>query len=73
LKNNKNVRVNEILCNLFTSIPLIKALKIPKIQMEHSHLIVEHNVTQTRKIKYFDWAFYDNNISKLLEVCSNLI
>jgi hypothetical protein len=41
--------------------------------MEHSHLIVEPNVTQKRKGEYFDWALYDNNISKLLEVCPNLI
>jgi len=40
--------------------------------MEHSHLIVEPNVTQKRKRKYFDWALYDNNISELLKVCPNL-
>ncbi len=40
--------------------------------MEHSHLIVEPNVTQKRKKEYFDWAFYDNNIFKLLAVCPNL-
>ncbi len=45
LKNNANVCVNEILSNLFTSISFIKVLKNPKIQMEHSHLIVESNVT----------------------------
>ncbi len=36
--------------------------------MEHSHLIVESNVTQI----YIYWAFHDKNISKLLEVCPNL-
>jgi len=44
--------------------------------MEHSHLIVEPNVTQKIYIYiyiYFDWALYDNNIFELLEVCSNLI
>jgi hypothetical protein len=40
--------------------------------MEHSHLIVEPNVTHKRKREYFDWALYDNNIFELLEVCSNL-
>jgi hypothetical protein len=40
--------------------------------MKHSHLIVELNVTQKIKREYFDWAFYNNNILKLLEVCSNL-
>jgi hypothetical protein len=54
LKNNKNVRVNDILSNPFISIPLIKVLKNPKIQMEHSNLIVEPNVTQKRKKIYFD-------------------
>ncbi len=39
--------------------------------MEHSHLIVEPNVTQ--KYIYIDWALYDNNIYEVLEVCSNLI
>jgi hypothetical protein len=40
--------------------------------MEHSHLIVEPNVTQKKiKIK-FDWALYDNNIFELLEVFPNL-
>jgi hypothetical protein len=38
--------------------------------MEHSHLIVEPNVTKI-KIK-IDWALYDNNIFELLEVCPNL-
>jgi hypothetical protein len=33
LKNNTNVYVNEILSNHFTSIPHIKVLKNPKIQM----------------------------------------
>jgi hypothetical protein len=40
--------------------------------MEQSHLIVEPNVTQKRKRKYFDWALYGNNIFELLEVCPNL-
>ncbi len=70
MKNNINVCVNGILFNPFTSIPLIKVLKNLKIQMEHSCLIVESNLTQ--KKEYFDWAFYDNNIFELLEVCPNL-
>jgi hypothetical protein len=45
LKKNTNVHVNENLFNPFTSVPLIKVLKNPKIQMEHCHLIVEYNVT----------------------------
>ncbi len=69
LKNNINVRVNEILSNPFTLIPLIKVFKNPKIQIKHSHLIVEYNVTQKNKI---DWALYDNNISELLKVYPNL-
>jgi hypothetical protein len=40
--------------------------------MEHSHLIVEPNVTKIKLI-FFDWAFYDNNISELLKVYPNLI
>ncbi len=67
MKNNTNVPINEILLVLSTLI-----LKNPKIKMEHSHLIVESNVTQKIEREYFDWAFYDNNISELLEVCSNL-
>jgi len=46
LKDNTIVCANEILFNPFTLIPLIKVLKNPKIKMEHSHLIVELNVTQ---------------------------
>ncbi len=40
--------------------------------MEHYDLIIEPNVTQKIKREYFDWAFYDNNIFELLEVCPNL-
>jgi hypothetical protein len=72
-EKNTNVRVNEILFNLFTLVPLIKALKNLKIQMEHSHLIIEYNVTQKRKKENFDSALYDNDIYELLEVCPNLI
>jgi hypothetical protein len=64
--------MNEILSNPFTSITFTSILKIPKIQMEHSHLIVEPNVTHKRKRKNFDWAIYGNNIFELLKVCSNL-
>jgi hypothetical protein len=39
--------------------------------MEHSHLITEFNVTQKIKRKYFEWAFYDNNIFESLKVCPN--
>jgi hypothetical protein len=67
LKNNTNVHVNEILFNLFTSISLTKVFKNPKIQMEPSHLIIEPNVTQ-KKGEYFEWALYDNNISKSLKI-----
>jgi len=34
--------------------------------MENFHLIVESNVTQKKFKKKFDWAFYDNNISKII-------
>jgi hypothetical protein len=74
-ENNTNVRVNEILSNPFTSFSLIKVLKNPKIQMEHSHLIVKHNVTKKIYIYiylFFDWVIYDKNIFELLEVCPNL-
>jgi hypothetical protein len=67
LKNNTNVCVNEILSNPFTLVPIIKVFKNTKIEMEHSHLIIEPNVTQ-KNIKN-DWAFYDNNIFELLKVC----
>jgi hypothetical protein len=41
--------------------------------MEHSHLIVEPNVTLYIYIYiYIYWALYDNNIFELLEVCPNL-
>jgi hypothetical protein len=56
------------LYNPFTSIPLIKVVKNPKIQMEHSHLIAEPNVTHKKINKKIDWALYDNNIFELLEV-----
>ncbi len=49
LKKNTNVHVNKIFSNPFALVPLIKVLKSPKIQMEHSHLIDEPNGTQ--KIK----------------------
>ncbi len=71
LKNNTNGHVNEILFNLLILVPFIKVLKNPKIQMEHSHLVVELNQTQFYFI-FFDWAFYNNNIFELLEVCPNL-
>ncbi len=72
MKNNTNVPINEILFNLFISVSFTKVKKDLKIQMEHSHLIVEPNVTHKIKIKYFDWAFYDKNIFELLKVCPNL-
>jgi hypothetical protein len=71
--NNINVPINEIFSIPFTLVSLAIVFKIFKIKMERSHLIVEPNVTQKRKRKYFDWAFYDNNISELLKVCPNLI
>jgi hypothetical protein len=70
LKNNTNVPINEVLFNPFILVSLIEVLKNPKIQMEHSHLIAEPNVTSY--IYIFDWALYDNNISEILEVCRNL-
>jgi hypothetical protein len=39
--------------------------------MEHSHLIVELNVTQFLFIYLFDWGLYYNNIFESLEVCPN--
>jgi len=35
-----------------------QSFKNPKIQIEHSHLIFEPNLTQC----FFYWALYDNNI-----------
>jgi hypothetical protein len=64
--------IHEILLVLFISVSFIKVLKNLKIKKKHSHLIVEPNVTNIFIIIIFDWAFYDNNISKLLEVCPNL-
>ncbi len=40
-----SIPINKILFNTFTSITLTRILKTPKIQMKHSHLIVEPNVT----------------------------
>ncbi len=71
MKNKTNVLINEVLSIPFILSSLTKNLKNPKIKMEHSRLIVEPNVTQKIKGEDFDWAFYDNNISKLLEVCPN--
>jgi hypothetical protein len=52
LKNiDTNVPINEILFNSFTLVSFIKVFKSPKIQMEHSHLIVELNATQNSKNK----------------------
>jgi hypothetical protein len=67
LEKYTNVHINKIFSNPFTSVPLIKVLKNPKIQMEHSHLIVELNVAQFYFI-FFDWALYYNNIFELLEL-----
>jgi hypothetical protein len=50
LKNNTNSHVNRILSNFFNSTPFIKAFLNPKIQMEHSPLTIELNVTQKIKI-----------------------
>jgi hypothetical protein len=69
LKNNTNGHVNEILSNPLTLVPFIKVLKNPKIRMEHSHMVVELNLTQI----FFDWALYNNNIFELSKVCPNLV
>jgi hypothetical protein len=47
--NNTSIPINKILYNTFTSISLTRILKTPKIQMKHSHLIVELNVIQKEK------------------------
>jgi hypothetical protein len=70
LRNNTNVPINEVLSNPFILVSFIGIFKNPKIQIEYSHLIGEPHVTPY--IYIFDWALYDNNISKLLEVCPNL-
>jgi len=55
---------------LFTSIiiPIMKAKRNPKIQIEHSHSIVDSNVTQKNNRKYFDLAFDDNNVFDVLDI-----
>ncbi len=67
MKNNACVFIGEI---LFTSIiiPIMKAKRNPKIQIEHSHSIVDSNVTQKNNRKYFDLAFDDNNVFDLLDI-----
>jgi hypothetical protein len=67
LKNNTNVYVNKILFNPFISIPFINSFLNPKIQMEHSHLIVEPNVALNFFLNFFDLSLYDNNNYELLE------
>jgi hypothetical protein len=44
----------------------MKDEQIPNIQMEHSHSIINLNVTP--KKKSFDWALYDNNVFNLLDI-----
>jgi hypothetical protein len=50
MKNNTNGHVNGILSFFSNLVPLIKVFLNPKIQMEHSPLTVELNVTQKIKI-----------------------
>jgi len=54
------------------TIPIAKAKQILNIQMEHSHSIINFNVTQKRKREYFDWAPYNNNVFYLLDIYPNL-
>jgi hypothetical protein len=45
----------------------MKVKQIPKIQIEHSHSIVDFNVTQKNNKEYFDLGLYDNNVFDLLD------
>ncbi len=56
--------------NLFTSIIILimNAKQIPKIQIKHSHSIVDFNVTHRSNRKYFDLALDDNNVFDLLDI-----
>jgi hypothetical protein len=53
MENTTNVPIGE---NLFSTItiPIAKAKQIPNIKMEHSHSIINFNITQKRKGEYFD-------------------
>jgi hypothetical protein len=63
----------EIFPSPSTLISKTKVQKIPKVQMEHfQDLIVDPNITQKKKKKKIDWAFFDNNIFELLDVYPNL-
>ncbi len=78
LKNKTNVPINEILSNPFTLISLTKVKKHPKIQMEHSHLIVEPNVTQNKKkifwlgILWQQYFWIIGGLSKTNLLCKNI-
>ncbi len=54
------------------TIPIAKAKQILNIQMEHSHSIINFNVTQKRKRECFDWAPYNNSVFDLLDIYPNL-
>jgi hypothetical protein len=55
-KNNTSILIKKILFNTFTSISLTRILKTSKIQMKHSHLIIELNVTLY--IIFFNFNFF---------------
>jgi hypothetical protein len=71
MENIANVPIGEIFFPTIT-IPITKAKQFFNIQMEHSHLIINFNVTQKRKKEYFDWAPYNNNVFDLLDIYPNL-
>ncbi len=73
LKNNTNVYVNKILFNPFISIPFINSFLNPKIQMEHSHLIVEPNVALNFIFIFLICHFMTTIIMNYWRVCPNLI
>jgi hypothetical protein len=71
MENIANVPIGEIFFPTIT-IPIAKAKQILNIQMEHSHSIINFNVTQKRKREYFDWAPYNNKVFDLLDIYPNL-
>ncbi len=62
--NNTSIPINKFFFNTFTSISLTRILKTPKIQMKHSHLIFEPNVTPKKKnnlIRHFVTTIFLNH------------
>ncbi len=71
MENTANVTIGESFSQTIT-IPITKAKKLPKIKMEHSHSIINLNVTQKREGEYFDQALYNKNVFDLVDIHPNL-